>query len=716
MDTTVDEVTFIGPAYKRQPDSIHRGFWTPELAEWREDIGYREIRDLQSYAWSGNVKVTSAAVNASPILCVTKTQLGQNDLVVTTTYSIGVPNPNENIVSGDTVISGFTVDHQYNEPIYRRAWVTGGTAGVYPATYSFTDETDGTSGTDIDFVDDATLYDGECIIISEWQGHRNVLRLQDDATPGEDPIIRHDFIQANAGVHEFWIGTNNVTEDWQFGTFEVGQSWIIRLRINGSKFQYYDSLDVWQDCGQVAVNNIIYHCKIIWYADNTFDFYVNGSILQDGVACNNIQVVGSDRFLLRAVGDSVDYIYLDAYGETEDPNYTVGDNLTQGLNPFTYEFTIPAYTKPGKVYRLPNKRTYKINDISVSGGIADQPLTRLGFYALADNGSKLLYSLNWNKIFEYGRTALYGAYGNPDKCPRCAGSGYVADPSDTCVQCGGYKYDGPNASGFLERQIGLDYGLIKDNDTTNDEFRNKIWAMNWWVTPTKKEIQRYFSHFARIEDDEIEVNNVDRISTGPLPTGVEKAVDILLPYTIPFAVFDKADKIWNQMAESIEPAGIDIRFSFLIAGFSGSWEWVEWESVYTSGFVSAKLTGLQPENWVAGFSNPIFNMDHGSNSFYSEWGEDWFFFNHLCESIHPSGYISGTSGIQLNSGTTYSWESGALESGAWLKWVEISGSDGKANIWSTGDGIWGFVQDAMWVSGTYYLDNFWVSGLDGIQY
>ena len=188
-----------------------------------------------------------------------------------------------------------------------------------------------------------------------------------------------------------------------------------------------------------------------------------------------------------------------------------------GGGEFDYTFTIPAYTQPGKVYRLPNKRIYKISDISVSGGIVNQPLGRFGLYALADNGSKLLYSINWNKIFEYGRTVLYGAYGNPNKCPRCAGSGYVGEVTNTCQQCNGYKYDGPNASGFLEKQIGLDYGLIKDIDSTEAEFRNKVWAKEWWVTPTPKEIKRYFAHFARIEDEEIEVSNVDRAS-GPLPT------------------------------------------------------------------------------------------------------------------------------------------------------------------------------------------------------
>jgi hypothetical protein len=512
--STNEEVEYIGPAFRRQGDSIHRGFWTPELGEWREDKGYTEIRDLQSFTWNESVKYTGVKVNASPVLCVIKTQIGHNPLTVTVSGLVGQPDPNENIVSGNTTISGFTIDYQYNEPIYRRAWSTGG-------------------------------------------------------------------------------------------------------------------------------------------------------------------------------------------GE------------------FSYTFTIPPHTMPGQVYKLPNKRIYKISDVSVSGGISDQAIARLGFYALADNGSKLLYSMNWNKIFEYGRNVLYGAYGNPNKCPRCVGSGYINDVSNTCQQCNGYKYSGPNASGFLETQIGYDYGLIKDADTTDSEFRNKIWAMNWWVTPTKKEIQRYFAHFARIEADEIEVNNIDRIASSTLPTGVEKVVDLLLPYNIPLSVFDKSDKIWDEMVQSVETAGIDIRFSFLVGAFTGNWEWEDWDSVYPSGIVNAETTGWQFDYVVYGVHEPISRMDHGSNSFYSEWGEDYHFFNHLCKSVHPSGYISGLSGIQMNSGATHSWESGAIEGWAWTKWAEVSGGDGKGDVWSTGDnnGIRGFDQDAMWsISGNYYLDNFWASGDDGIQY
>ena len=217
---------------------------------------------------------------------------------------------------------------------------------LYRGTYNFKDEL-GIEGTAIGFVDSATIYDGECIIVSEWQGHKNVLRLQDDVTGGEDPFIGHNIVQATSGSHEFWAGTNDVTGIWRYGIFENGVGYMVLLRITASKFQYRDSVGVWQDMGQVAVNDTLYHIKIVWYADNTFDTYINGIQLQDGIANNNNQVSGVDVFFMEANGDSIDYSYLDAYGETENPSYTVGDNnyVAEGEDQIIFEGYVGPFTK-----------------------------------------------------------------------------------------------------------------------------------------------------------------------------------------------------------------------------------------------------------------------------------------------------------------------------------------------------------------------------------
>ncbi|KKL88641.1 hypothetical protein LCGC14_1922670, partial [marine sediment metagenome] len=204
--------------------------------------------------------------------------------------------------------------------------------------YDFRDEADGTSGTSIDFVDFVNLYDGGVEIVSSWQSHNKVLRLQDDATAGEDPHFHHNIVQTTSGTHEFWIGTNDVTKYWEFYTFEGGVGYINRLRISASSISYFDG-GAWNVLIAVS-NNIFYHVQLVWRADNTQDIYINGVLEADNVSTDDNMVSGVNRIFFKCFGDSTDYLYLDAYGETEDTTshgglgYTVDYNiLSQDIEP-----------------------------------------------------------------------------------------------------------------------------------------------------------------------------------------------------------------------------------------------------------------------------------------------------------------------------------------------------------------------------------------------
>ncbi|KKM24235.1 hypothetical protein LCGC14_1607130, partial [marine sediment metagenome] len=210
--------------------------------------------------------------------------------------------------------------------------------GVYYGTYDFRDEADGMSGTSIDFVDFVNLYDGGVEIVSSWQSHNKVLRLQDDATAGEDPHFHHNIVQTTSGTHEFWIGTNDVTKYWEFYTFEGGIGYINRLRISASSISYFDG-GAWNVLIAVS-NNILYHVQLVWRADNTQDIYINGVLEADNVSTDDNMVSGVNRIFFKCFGDSTDYLYLDAYGETEDTTshgglgYTVDYNiLSQDIEP-----------------------------------------------------------------------------------------------------------------------------------------------------------------------------------------------------------------------------------------------------------------------------------------------------------------------------------------------------------------------------------------------
>ena len=253
---------------------------------------------------------------------------------------------------------------------------------IYKATYNFKDEADGTSGTDIDFVDAATLYNGACEIVSDWQSHRKVLRLLDDATPGEDPIFYHNETQAIAGTREFWIGTSDVTAYWEFYTFEGGVGYINRLRIVASNMYYFDGA-AWNVITAVS-NDIIYHVRIVWRADNTQDIYVNGVLEADNVSTDDNMVSGVDRFYIKATGDSTAYLYLDAYGDPDnDEDYNIGDNLTVvggDINQIIFEGYVDSFKEGrAKIAKLfsPADELYNIKPNGEYSGRSDQIIVSL---------------------------------------------------------------------------------------------------------------------------------------------------------------------------------------------------------------------------------------------------------------------------------------------------------------------------------------------------
>lgn len=297
---------------------------------WFEDDGavWRQVYVIQNDTWY-HIKYVWRADNTCDVYINNIKVI--NNISTTNNQSSGVDSFILTAEEDSTVYHyldayGETENVDYTEG---DNWLKTTEANWYYGTYDFREEYIGASGTDIGFVDSATLFNGALEIVSDWQSHNKVLRLQDDATGGENPNFDHTITQATSGTHEFWIGTNDVTEEWRLNFREVGVGSIVTLRITASKFQYYARGGPWTDCGQAAVNNIWYHCRVVWYVDNTFDFYVNGSILQDGVATEVDQVSGIDSFQMVAYGDSTDYCYIDAYGEVEDDDYTVGDNLNK---------------------------------------------------------------------------------------------------------------------------------------------------------------------------------------------------------------------------------------------------------------------------------------------------------------------------------------------------------------------------------------------------
>lgn len=211
----------------------------------------------------------------------------------------------------------------------------------YGSPDNFNLETVGTAGTNIAFVDSATLHDGALEIVNNWQNHKNVLRLLDDVTGGEDPTFTHNITAAMDGTVEFYIGSNNTgPTDPQWFTFGLYDSdateYVVLLRIENDDLDYLDDGDAWQEIQAVA-DNTLYHIKITWVnaGTDTFSVWVDDVLKVDGENCNNDQTAGVDGFIVTGLSDSVDYLYIDAWGNVADSNYTVGDNNNECFKQYT---------------------------------------------------------------------------------------------------------------------------------------------------------------------------------------------------------------------------------------------------------------------------------------------------------------------------------------------------------------------------------------------
>lgn len=199
---------------------------------------------------------------------------------------------------------------------------------VYPSTY-LTSPTAGdytSDPTSLDFVDSATLYDG-ALHIMDVLGHKGVLRLQDDATAAEDPYIQHNITQATSGTREFYIGSNDVSDLNAHVAFYEDSTGLINIYIYNGDLKYQDNAGT--HIITSLTDNVFYHIKIVWYADNTQDIYVDGILEVDGANLVNNQSSGLNKLTVIHYSDSTDYFYLDAWGDPDnDTMYNIGDNLS----------------------------------------------------------------------------------------------------------------------------------------------------------------------------------------------------------------------------------------------------------------------------------------------------------------------------------------------------------------------------------------------------
>jgi len=220
------------------------------------------------------------------------------------------------------------------------------TAGYYPGTFGFENELDGTSRTNIAYVDGTNAIQSNCdvVISNNYQGHKKVLRVHDGNTNGNAEARNYFDSTQIMGTIEWWwstevSGTNNIAYHFHEGIMGTHAG---AVSMSDNTFK-----DMEGNVVQSYVSNQWYHNKIIFdTTSDTYEWYIDGILRVDGGNfLNPVNNIGSTN--IKGGWTSTGTAYIDAIGyswykDTDIILYHVGDNMHEGLL-LSYESSIALY-------------------------------------------------------------------------------------------------------------------------------------------------------------------------------------------------------------------------------------------------------------------------------------------------------------------------------------------------------------------------------------
>ncbi|MFX0070152.1 MAG: hypothetical protein ACFFAO_03590 [Candidatus Hermodarchaeota archaeon] len=215
----------------------------------------------------------------------------------------------------------------------------------YWATENFKEETIGTTGTSIDFVDSSS---GNIEIKNDSGGkcgHKKVIEIDDDDANA------HYFVHNLSTTYEditieFWIKSSDVTYETLISLLDSSDSVICRIMIDDDKWQAYHTA-TWNDLGYTPSDNQWYRIRIDYNTDNTFDVWIDGYHVVDSKAVEDNDAAAKIKISSQAA-DSSYKIYFDAYGcSEEDSTYTTG-GIEKGIC-FEYKGSIVSIPKTEEI-------------------------------------------------------------------------------------------------------------------------------------------------------------------------------------------------------------------------------------------------------------------------------------------------------------------------------------------------------------------------------
>lgn len=201
------------------------------------------------------------------------------------------------------------------------------------STDSFEDDDVGTQGTSItwvDGVDTAASFE----IVPEFGVHKKVLRgYYSSAVGGYDQCSHAFTAQSTSGWFSCWVKSSDVSaaNDNRIELYDSTVGLNTNFRINAGKFRVYTG-GAWQDVtgAPAPEDNTWYFLLFQWYADDTFDIWIDNILYEDGIAMNLGMGGGINRVYIRS-DNAATYFYIDAPMSSLDSD-SRGDNRTYDYN------------------------------------------------------------------------------------------------------------------------------------------------------------------------------------------------------------------------------------------------------------------------------------------------------------------------------------------------------------------------------------------------
>lgn len=259
---------------------------------------------------------------------------------------------------------------------------------------------------------------------------------------------------------------------------------------------------------------------------------------------------------------------------------------------YTGFFTIPTGVRRFKQHLFTGSELiHNVKNVSIN-----DPAQTLRMYILGDDGIKLLYGMeneHNRDILDKVTRSLFVA---PPVCVLCDGVGTYE--GSVCSQCGGNRYIGYNAEGWLLTNKARELGVTK-RDETERSFQHRAWAEKQWVNPTVSGIINYVHLITGFPKDEIEVTQ----STGykelkyyvrfPLGQGGTAALDEGGASNVSDSFVFSDTQTIQDLIDDISPAGTNAIIEPYYTIIDSS------VMDYRNGYTTPTIMGTNNRKWYA---------------------------------------------------------------------------------------------------------------------